>query len=410
MRRTLILYLLALAVSAGAYAQSAIGFGNVTGTIRESYGDGLPDATVSLHNETLGVDRTITTTDDGVFDAPALPPGPGYTLKAARKGFITWQSGPFEVLLGQTLNFRIGMQAQGVASRAEGGQPLAPVDDSKSGVASLVTSQQVDSLPVSARTVDSLVPLAPAVSLDRASGEAEFGGEVFPTAFFIDGNDTTNRFYYLGKPGPTIPVSQDAVEAIQVVSSTAPVEFGHVMGAMVNVATKGGTQGIHGGAYGYADDRNWNALDRYAQGFQTGDREHELGANAGGSLGQMLFLFGNVESDKAGSHGLNRLTNPLLAISNCKATAVQCASVANFLNAQTNVVVPWTLSGLTGLVKMDFRPNELQQLQSGGKCHAPRLAQRSGRSPPRRPTGGCWATTPILRKRRATPNWVGPAW
>jgi hypothetical protein len=357
MRRSFSLYLLLLAGSAAVYAQSVIGFGGVTGTIRDPYGEGLPDVTVTIHNEGLSVDRIVNSTDDGIFDAPALPPGPGYTIKLTRKGFVNWQSNTFEVLLGQTLTFEIGMQMQSSTAHIASQAPR-PVDEAKTGASSLVTTRQVENLPTSARRADELVLLAPAVTADPATGEAVFRAEAFPKVTFLDGLDDTNRFYASGIPQTVTSVAQDAVGSLEIIEAAPPAEFGKTLGGMVNTVTKGGAQGWHGSAYGYFDDHQLNASDRYADGFKTDDRGHQLGGEAGGSLGSSFFLFANFQSDKEAAQGLNRIDNPLLAASNCKATTVQCLSVDNVINAQSNIVVPWSLSGMTGLVRMDLRPNE----------------------------------------------------
>src|SRR5579863_1100218 len=112
MRRILGLSLAALLYVTGVYGQSVAGSGAVTGTIRDTTGDGLPDTTVVVYNPALGVRRTIITTDDGVFDAPALPPAGGYHIKVTRKGFSNWESTDFDVSAGQTLNFRVDMQTE----------------------------------------------------------------------------------------------------------------------------------------------------------------------------------------------------------------------------------------------------------------------------------------------------------
>src|ERR1017187_333953 len=84
MRRALALCILAFVCFTGADAQEVAGFGSVTGIVRDSSGEGIPETTVLLSNQALGLRRTMTTTDEGVFDAPALVPAAGYS-KTDRK-------------------------------------------------------------------------------------------------------------------------------------------------------------------------------------------------------------------------------------------------------------------------------------------------------------------------------------
>jgi len=56
-----------LACAAGSYAQSVMGFGAITGNVTDAYGEGMPDATVTVINKSFGINRSIHTTDDGLF-------------------------------------------------------------------------------------------------------------------------------------------------------------------------------------------------------------------------------------------------------------------------------------------------------------------------------------------------------
>jgi hypothetical protein len=407
MRRQLALYLFALTALGSAHAQSGIGSGGVTGTIRDSYGDGLPDTTVAIHNRALGIDRTVTTSDDGVFDFPSLPPGPAYTLSTSRKGFSGWQSTLFEVMLGQTVSFQITMQSAGAAAHIAVGQGKTPVIESASALGVLLTAHTVEILPTSAHQVDPLVALSPAVSVDPFSGAPVFRSEFFPYTFFTDGNDSTNHFYYFPRPQTNIPLPQDAIGALEVISAAAPAEFGHSMGGVLNAVTKSGTQQFHGGAFGYLDNRHWNSQDRYANGFQLNDAGHNVGANLGGAVGKNLFFFFNAESDRASAQGLNRVTSPVLSASYCRATAAQCATAANLLKAQDSVAVPWSRKGLNGVARVDYRPNELHNFSfeaNGFHQYAPNGANIAAIAP----NGGLLGTngTYSAETRYAKAGWT----
>ena len=70
------------------YAQSPVGFGIISGQVVEAGStDGLPDAKVTITNASLGFSRTMTTTDDGMFEVTSLNPATGYQIRVARKGF-----------------------------------------------------------------------------------------------------------------------------------------------------------------------------------------------------------------------------------------------------------------------------------------------------------------------------------
>src|ERR1017187_7255031 len=200
MRRALALCILAFVCFTGADAQEVAGFGSVTGIVRDSSGEGIPETTVLLSNQALGLRRTMTTTDEGVFDAPALVPAAGYSLKVTRKGFAEWQIVSFTVAAGQTVSFRIPLDVDAPAAKIDPATALSAVEDNKTGVSAPVSPEQVDALPNSGRVLDNFVLLAPAVNQERSSGVLAFRGESFTNSLLTDGSDTTNSFYFR-KPG-----------------------------------------------------------------------------------------------------------------------------------------------------------------------------------------------------------------
>src|ERR1035437_10166547 len=165
MRRTFTLtrFLLAILCSAGAWAQSTPGFGSVTGAVVDSYGDGIPDTKVILTNEKMGIQRTFNTSDDGVFGISGLVPAEGYSLKLTRNGFANWETGSFEVPLGQALNFRIALTPEAPATHVEASSVLPIMDNTKVGVNDLLPRRQIDGLPSGERRWDAMTPLAPPV-------------------------------------------------------------------------------------------------------------------------------------------------------------------------------------------------------------------------------------------------------
>src|ERR1700716_3531010 len=73
-------------VSAPLYAQVA--GANLSGTVTDASGAGVPNATVWIKNTATGIVRDITTDSDGVYSAPNLLPGV-YDVTATAPGFST---------------------------------------------------------------------------------------------------------------------------------------------------------------------------------------------------------------------------------------------------------------------------------------------------------------------------------
>src|ERR1035438_391640 len=103
MRRTLAVSLLALLCATAIYAQAVAGFGAITGIVRDQYGDGIPEVTLVITNPSLGITRSIMTSDEGLFNAPGLVPSSTYALKVTRKGYEDWTLANFDVSVGETV-------------------------------------------------------------------------------------------------------------------------------------------------------------------------------------------------------------------------------------------------------------------------------------------------------------------
>lgn len=416
MKSSLLVSVLGLLCSVGAWAQASAGFGAVAGMVTQSGADGMPDATVVLSNRALGTQVTMVTTDDGIFGATTVVPAEGYALKVARKGFGSWESGTFTVSAGQTLNFRVPLDAEGTAAKVEASAGLSPVDSTKSGTADLITPKEIETLPASGRRLDELIPLAPAVTIAEGQpGLMVTHGLPFSNTLLTDGLETTNS-YYLEKPGIARQVSQDAVQDFQVLASDFSAEYGRAMGGIVNVATRSGTTGYHGSAYEYFRSRGLAANDPYAAGYDTRQLQHQAGADVGGPIyGHHLFFFANFEALYRNSQGLNRITNPLIAdptghsvlASNCTATAAQCAAASKFLQSQMNVLEPLSEHSATGFAKIDYRRSERNTFSfdaNASHWRAPSLAQTEDVAP-----NGGLIGDPTLREeiRYAKIGWTG---
>jgi len=395
MRRTLAVSLLALAGSTGAYAQAVSGAGAITGIVKDKYGDGIPDTTVTLSNKTNGVKRTMMTSDSGIFDAPGLVPASSYDLKVTRRGYADWELPSFDISVGETVNFRITLYADKADTPAEALRTLAPVEDSKTSLSTVVTETQIANLPTNGHLLERLILLAPAVT-ESPDGVLVFRGEAFTNSFVLDGLDATNR-YFMTRPGIAPFVPQETISQMQVLSAGASAEFGHAPGGMVNAVSQSGVNRLHAAAYDYYNQNSWNAPDPFGNGFVPTGRENQGGVSTGLPIStDTLFLFGDLERVNDSSQELNRITNPLFTTSNgnsvsttgCTATTTQCTTAANFIRAQMNVKVPTSLISTSGFARMDLRPNEHENFTVSGAILAKRSVNGLDLNPLVAPNGG----------------------
>ncbi len=370
MKRTLTLVLIITAFSAATYAQSVAGSGAIAGIVRDASGAIIPGASVVVSNDAKGIKRMMITTEAGVFAAPALVPGAGYSLAVTLQGFKAWEAKDFEVQVGQTVDFKVVLEVAGATAEVSVTAEAPLIDSSKSGVAEVVNQQQIDNLPINGRRVDSFVLLTPAVVPDGTFGLISFRGTAMGNAFLTDGNDTTNSFYNenAGRTRIATQISQDAVQEFQVLSDGFSAEFGRAMGGVVNTVTRSGGNDVHGTGYWFFRNRTLNATDRYAT-FNAPEWRHQLGGTVGGPIQKdKLFYFLNTEIVRRNFPAINYVRNTNFSdatgstvdLSKClaPATPTQCAAAAAFIQKQMNVLVPRYVHSAMGFGKLDWNKTD----------------------------------------------------
>jgi hypothetical protein len=361
--------------TAGAYAQATAGLGSVSGTVRDASGAVVPGATVVVSNDGMGIKRNLTTTDAGVFAAPALTPASGYSISVAKEGFSNYEVRDFDILVGQNVDFKVTLQVGSATTKVDVTAEAPLVEDTKQGVTSTVDSSQIVDLPINGRRVDSFVLLTPAVTNDGEFGLISFRGIAAGNAFLTDGNDTTNSFYNenAGRTRIGSQLSQDAVQEFQVLSNGFSAEFGRAMGGVINTVTRSGGNDVHGTGYWFFRNRTLEAADRYSNGVKAPEWRHTAGASIGGPIKRdKLFYFFNFDYTDRNFPAQNRIVNNSLTdptgnfipTSNCVVnptagpTQAQCTAAINFIQKQMNVLVARSYNQELGFGKIDWRPSD----------------------------------------------------
>ena len=101
LRLCLVSSVLLFGLAACAPAQTA-GSGAITGTITDPAGAVVPGATVVVHNDDTGVDRSLDTNGAGVYSAAFLQPG-NYEITASKTGFSKVEQKGIVVEVGRSL-------------------------------------------------------------------------------------------------------------------------------------------------------------------------------------------------------------------------------------------------------------------------------------------------------------------
>ena len=238
-----------LMASISAYAQIG-GSANLAGVVTDESGGALPGVTVTVTNTATGRAQMLVTGSDGRYRAVALVPGP-YAVTAEIQGFGTLKRA-VTLVVGAEAGLDLQLQVANLNETVTvvGETPLVEV--AKSQPSSVITSAQLEALPVLSRNFLVLAQLMPgAAPISRTAstlprnGVTKFGAvpdERYAYTTQIDGGDVDDAIW----GHPTINLGQDAIAEFKVYRNQFDAQYGKATTAVVSVVTKSGTNRISG--------------------------------------------------------------------------------------------------------------------------------------------------------------------
>jgi len=161
-----------------AFAQSGAGLGSISGVVQDASGAVVVDATVVVSNDAKGIRRTVDTTSQGQFTAPALIPDSGYKVTVSKNGFANYEATNITVSVGQNLDLHVLLSVATTTISVDVSAQAIALDDTRTSVSQLINERQIMDLPTNGRRVDSFVLATPAVAPDGAFGLLSFRGTV----------------------------------------------------------------------------------------------------------------------------------------------------------------------------------------------------------------------------------------
>ena len=304
-RRTQItvLVFVCFCASARSYAQPAAA---LQGRVLDESGAVLQGASITVRDNSTRFSTVVDTDRDGRYYLAAIPAG-AYEVKAAAPGFRPEIINSLIVDAGRTLvrdfQLSVGTQQDAVIVHAE--VPL--IDRATATVGHVVSEQTIQGMPLNGRHFMDLALLVPGAVAPsqtgfssrpiRGIGTLAFniaGNREEAVGFVVNGVSTNNLTF-----GSLI--FEPPLGSIHEFKADNPVfdaEAGHVSGAVVNIVTRAGSDGVSGELFEFV--RN-DALDaRNFFEFASPDPEPFQRNQFGGSLGGRLwpgrtFFFGSYE-------------------------------------------------------------------------------------------------------------------
>src|ERR1700674_3090056 len=143
--------------------QAQVAGGTITGTVVDSSGRVLPNASVSITNVATGINRSVTTNEDGLYIAPNLLPAT-YELTFTAPGFRTDVRSGIELTVGATVSLNMTMQVGGSQETVQVQTEAPDVQLATSDISAVVNATTVRELPLNGRSWTDLATLQPGVN------------------------------------------------------------------------------------------------------------------------------------------------------------------------------------------------------------------------------------------------------
>lgn len=291
-------FVAALVLSASA-AFGQTGLATITGTITDPAGAVVANTPVTVKNVETGQVYQAASSDTGNYTVPQLPVG-DYDLTVTVAGFKTYTHTKFHLAAEQTLRedipLQVGQTNEAVTVTAE----ASLLQTESSELAGNFTLKQLDDLPLltvaatndGVRDYFAASRLLPGVQYcDSATCPGGGSGNAITVTVIngtpnntlttrLDGatmNPTSSR---LGGATMETQSSTEAVQEVNILTSSFAPEFGAGGGAVVNVITKSGTNALHGTGYDYLVNTALNAAQPYT-GLKNAIHQNDYGFTVG---------------------------------------------------------------------------------------------------------------------------------
>jgi len=276
--------------------------GRILGTVTDQTGAVLPNAKVTITDTERGISRTLSTNEVGEYVASNLQPGL-YKITGEAANFKKVERPAIRLEVAKDLQIDLQLTA-GNASEVVTVTDEAPlVETTTDTLGGTFTNKAINDLPLNGRDFQNLVTLRPGVQRYPGGGFLSIssnGNRPEDNNFIIDGTDDNDPYYgttvinaegVQGTPATHLPI--DAIQEFNA-EENPPAEYGWKPGAIVNLGLKSGTNGIHGSAYYFRRDRNFDARNFFntKPDPQKPLRLNQYGASVGGPIKKdKLFYF-----------------------------------------------------------------------------------------------------------------------
>ena len=283
--------------SSTVFAQTTVAQGSIQGSVTDPTGAVVGGAKVTIVNKANGQTSTTTTSNSGTYNSGGLIPG-DYVVRVEAKGFKT-TTVPIVVQVAVTASGNVKLEVGQESQIVEVQGSTVSVNTEQATVQGVLTADQIDKLPVDGRNFMDLAALEPGVQIQDGQtfdptkagySSISINGVYGRTPRIeVDGLDISDE-----NVGTTTQnVSLSSIQEFNISRSNLDLSTELTSAGAVNVATRSGSNQLHGMAFYNFRDRN-ALMANFAEDVSGYYQRNNFGGRLGGPIceGQVVLLCG----------------------------------------------------------------------------------------------------------------------
>ena len=265
--------------------------GAFNGTVLDSSGAVIPQATVKALNVGTHIETSSQTTSAGVYRMPYLPPGT-YNFIVTAPGFKTVIRENVGLSVAQTLTLDFTLEVGNASEQITVTSDAPLLETGTAEIGSYVSKKEFDTWPITVgdgrRQIQQFIFTSLPGTVGSTFQGSINGGQNYSHEILIDGMPL-GRMDLQGGSNNEFSPSAEAISEFKLQTGTVSAQYSGGQTAVANFVTKSGTNEVHGSAYYYLqnDALRANGYNNNAAGIP---RQPFKQHNYGGSLGGPVFI------------------------------------------------------------------------------------------------------------------------
>ena len=296
-----------LAAICAVWTPAALGqtaTGQIEGRVVDPSGGAVPQADVVVLNVDTGVKRTVQSDATGRYTVPLLQPGQ-YRIAVGKTGFKPVEIPNVRLEVNQTLAQDVTLSLGTVTQTVEVKAQSDMIQTATSEIGTVVGQKVTHELPLNGRNFSQLLSLVPGITPVNTMQTQTAGATwdtttlALPTSTFtipsIAGQFNRSNQYLLDGVNNTefndsnwaIPPIVDTIQEFKVQFHNDKAEYGSVLGGVVSVISRTGTNKLHGSAYEFVRNNIFDARNPFTDEFRSSPatfRQNQFGGTVGGPV------------------------------------------------------------------------------------------------------------------------------